>query len=296
VTDGRVLTDGLEVVVTHHCNLRCRACAYLSPVQRPTRVDPVSLQRSLTALASRFHASEARILGGEPLLHPDLVGVVVAVRNSGICDTIRLITNGTLLERASEALWDAVDEVSVSVYPGRELDPAAADVIQRTAGEHGVRLKFKTFDYFRQSYAETGTSDDGLVDRIYRTCQMAHSWRCLTVWSGHLYRCPQSLFLPSVLDSLDLAHEGIPIADDPGFGERLLDFLEDPRPLSACRNCLGSVGTLFYHTQIPRRTPWREPQAKAVEDLIDRQHLRYLEDHPGSVVRDTSYLVPGIGP
>jgi membrane dipeptidase len=30
--DGRILTDGLEVIIAAHCNLRCRACAYLSPV------------------------------------------------------------------------------------------------------------------------------------------------------------------------------------------------------------------------------------------------------------------------
>lgn len=288
-----MLSDGLEVVVTHHCNLRCRACAYLSPVQHPDQADPRSLRRCLTALAGCFHASEARILGGEPLLHPRLADVLAAVRESGICDSIRLITNGVRLNRAPAQIWDALDEISVSVYPGCELDGTTIDSVRRTADAHGVRLKFKTFKLFRESYSETGTGDEDLVERVYRTCQMAHSWRCLTVWRDHLYRCPQSLFLPSALESLDLADEGIPISTDPEFASRLLEFLEDPHPLAACRHCLGSVGALLPNTQVRRRVDWRMTQTPTTEELIDRKHLKHLEANPETVVRDTSYLLPG---
>lgn len=77
VVDGRVLTDGIEVIASHHCNPRCRACAYLSPVRPWTVVDPESLRQDLRTLATHYHASEARVLGGEPLLHPDLLAVLL---------------------------------------------------------------------------------------------------------------------------------------------------------------------------------------------------------------------------
>jgi organic radical activating enzyme len=296
VIDGRVLTDGLEVVVSHHCNLRCRACAYLAPVQRTALADPEQLGRDLAALGRAYHASEARVLGGEPLLHPEITAVLSAIRGSGVCDSVRVITNGLRLPRVPRGFWDAVDEVSVSVYPGRELGPETADAVRRTAGEHGVALRFKRFDYFRESYSEIGTDDDGLVERIYRTCQMANTWRCHTVWRGRLFRCPQSLFLALAVNELTGVGEGIEINGDPGFVDRMLSFLEDTRPLASCRRCLGSVGRMFANQQVPRST-WREPQHAPTEDLVDWQHLRALESNSGMLVMDASYITsPAVTP
>ncbi len=292
VQDGRVLTDGLEVVVTAHCNLRCRACAYLSPAMPATVIPPGQISQDLTTLAGFFHASEARVLGGEPLLHPELTDVLSAIRESGISDTIRVITNGLLLERMPALFWTLIDEVSISVYPDREPGNDTLTAAQRQADEHGVRLRLKHFRYFRESYSESGTRDDALIGRIYRTCQMANVWRCNTVMNGHLYRCPQSAFLPSLVPP---AHdrspspEGLPIHDSPGFAGRLLEFLEHDEPLDACAHCLGSVGRMFGHVQVPR-PQWRGPQQHGTEELVDWKHLDLLELNPGILVRDTSYL------
>lgn len=288
VADGRVLTDGLEVVITAHCNLRCRACAYLSPVMPVTAITPAQIQRDLTALARFYHASEARVLGGEPLLHPELVPVLQAIRESGISDTVRVITNGLLLKRVPAGFWDLVDEVSVSVYPGREPGDDVIAAAARAAAEHGVRLRRKYFHYFRESYTELGTRDPALIGRIYRTCQMANVWRCNTVLNGRLYRCPQSAFLPSGLPQKG-ADDGLLLADAADFGQRLLAFLESPDPLGACAHCLGSVGRLFDHSQI-RKSAWRAGQQHHTEELLDWEHLGKLERNPGLLVRDTSFL------
>lgn len=288
VADGRVLTDGLEVIVAAHCNLRCRACAYLSPVMPAATVAPAQIQRDLTLLARSYHALEARVLGGEPLLHPELVAVLQAIRVSGVSDTIRVITNGLLLARMPADFWNLADEISVSMYPGRQLDEDAIATAARTAEKHGVRLRLKYFHYFRESYTELGTGDSRLVERIYRTCQMANVWRCNTVLNGHLYRCPQSAFIPSIIHRPG-SGDGLPITDSPAFTRRLLDFLESPEPLDACANCLGSVGRLFRHTQTPRAA-WRTQQQHHTEELVDWEHLRTLEREPGTLVCDTSFL------
>lgn len=288
VADGRVLTDGLEVVITAHCNLRCRACAYLSPVMPTTAIAPAQIQRDLTILARFYHASEARVLGGEPLLHPELVPVLQVIRASGISDTIRVITNGLLLTRMPASFWDLADEVSISIYPGREPGDDAIAAAARTADEHGVRLRLKYFHYFRESYSELGTRDPELTGRIYRTCQMANVWRCNTVLNGHLYRCPQSAFLPSVIPRPG-TDDGLPLTDAPSFGQQLLAFLESSDPLGTCANCLGSVGRLFRHSQV-RRPAWRTRQQHHTEELLDWEHLSELERNPGLLVRDASFL------
>lgn len=293
VADGRVLSDGLEVVITTHCNLRCRACAYLSPVMPVTAIAPEQIQRDLAVLARSYHACEVRVLGGEPLLHPELVPILQVIRASGISDTVRVITNGVLLTRAPASFWELADEVSVSVYPGREPGTDVLAAVARTADEYGVRLRLKYFHYFRESYSEPGARDPELTERIFRTCQMANVWRCNTVLGGRLYRCPQSAFLPSVIPKPG-ADDGLALTDDPGFGQRLLAFLESSDPLGACTNCLGSVGRLFGHSQM-RRSAWRTRQQQHTEELLDWEHLRELERNPGLLVRDTSFLPAPVG-
>jgi len=187
--------------------------------------------------------------------------------------------------------------VSVSIYPGTRLEGAALAAVVQTADEHGVRLRLKHFHSFRESYSELGTPDRGLVERIYRTCQMANVWRCHTVLNGYLYRCPQSAFLPSVVQwpepDGEAPADGLPIADSPAFAQRLLAFLESPEPLRVCTRCLGSVGRLFEHRQTPRPT-WRAQQEHRTEELVDWEHLDMLERNPGMLVRDTSFLpAPG---
>jgi hypothetical protein len=231
------------------------------------------------------------VLGGEPLLHPDLLTVLDAIRTSGICDSIRVLTNGLLLRRMTTEFWSIIDAVSVSMYPGHCLDDDAIETIRQTAEQHGMRINFKPFRYFRESYSELGTPDQALVERIYQTCQMANVWRCHTLWSSHLFRCPQSLFLPTVLAGTDWATpvDGLPVRDDPGSVQRLLDFLESDQPLRSCTYCLGSVGRVFPHAQVPRRE-WRAAQSHPTEELVDWTHLTFLESNPGMKILDASYL------
>ena len=89
---------------------------------------------------------------------------------------------------------------------------------------------------------------------------------------GWLYRCPQSVFLPEQLPDggWDRTVDGLEITADPDFTDRLLTFLNRDMPLRACGNCLGSVGRLHPHTEVPR-AQWR--QELPTEDVLDREFL-----------------------
>ncbi|MFC5722383.1 radical SAM protein [Streptomyces gamaensis] len=279
--DGKVVTpEGCELNVAHHCNLGCASCSHLSPVFPRSFVDPGTAARDLTVLARSFRARFVKVLGGEPLLHRELVTILRSVRASGIAPRIVVCTNGVLLPRMREDFWAAVDEVEISVYPGKELPEEELARIRGHAADHGVTLTVLHYSHFRYSYSEFGTSDEGLVRRIHATCQIAHVWRCHTVYEGHFFVCPQSVFLPRVLDGgADPWQDGLEITDEPGFPERLLAYLRSPEPLRACRNCLGSAGLRMPHEQRTRRD-FREPQRRATEDLTDYGFLALLDRTP----------------
>jgi len=113
--DNRIQSVGCEVNVVHQCNLSCRGCSHLSPAVPKAFVDPEIVYRDLSRLAAYYLAGNVRLVGGEPLLHRDLLQVIAAVRASGITECIRILTNGILLPRMPDAFWESVDEVQVSL-------------------------------------------------------------------------------------------------------------------------------------------------------------------------------------
>ena len=269
VVDGRILNRRCEINVAEHCNLSCRGCSHLSPVVPKSFVDPATVYRDLKMLSRCYHAKFVRLLGGEPLLHPDLPSVIDAVRRSEVCDFVSVTTNGLRLPRMKTEFWSSIDVVEVSLYPNHSLSAEAQSACVTQAKQHGAAIRFHTFDEFQESYSETGTDDDDLVRRIFSTCNVVHRWRCHNVIGGWFYRCPQSHFIPKVLNAGDGAEhaDGIEIEDGPSFGGRLLAYLQSPEMPRACNNCLGTAGRFEAHKQI-RRGEFRSRQSAPTEDLV----------------------------
>lgn len=272
VIDGRIRNSKCEINVAEHCNLSCQGCSHLSPVLPKHFVEPAQVSRDLSMLARHYRADEVRLMGGEPLLHPDLVSVVAAVRASGITPRVCVVTNGLLLARMGEPFFEAVDAVEISLYPGRSPTAEQQARVGALARAHEVDLMATRVSQFRRPYTEIRNRDEALVERVYRSCKVAHEWRCHAVADGLFFRCPQSYFLPKVLtehfERPDV--DALPIDDTDDFGERLLAFLNAPGPLASCSQCLGTSGSLVDHVQI-RRDQFRAAQQIPAADMISRR-------------------------
>jgi cyclic pyranopterin phosphate synthase len=113
----------LRLSVTDRCNLRCRYCrpatglrhAAASALLTPTELE--TLARVAVALGIR----KIRITGGEPLVRPDLVGLVARLRPLPGLDRLALTTNGLRLGAMAGDLRRAgIDTVNISID---SLDP-----------------------------------------------------------------------------------------------------------------------------------------------------------------------------
>ncbi len=122
---GRPLRD-LRISVTDRCNFRCSYCMPKEVFDRDYKFLPQSSLLSfeeITRAAKLFVAhgvSKLRLTGGEPLLRKHLevlVAQLAALRTpGGESLDITLTTNGSLLERKAQALFDAgLKRVTVSL-------------------------------------------------------------------------------------------------------------------------------------------------------------------------------------
>src|SRR5579859_7018604 len=117
IRDGYVFTEVIEINAAWHCNIHCQWCSHASPSFPKQYADSASVVANLTTLSKFMQVDHVRVLGGEPLLHPQLNVLIEAIRGTGISDRVRLLTNGLTLHRVSPEFWRVVDEVHVSVYP-----------------------------------------------------------------------------------------------------------------------------------------------------------------------------------
>ena len=88
IVSGRVRTRSLESHVVDHCNLTCDECCSLSPWLPRWSVSPDDLARDLTLAARVLAPSVFKLVGGEPLLHPDLVELVHVARRAEVAPRI----------------------------------------------------------------------------------------------------------------------------------------------------------------------------------------------------------------
>ncbi len=271
---GRVQSEALEVNAVSHCNIRCRWCSHASPDSSPGFAAEEVVANDLTALARWMHVEHVRVLGGEPLLHPRLESLISAVRRTGVADSVRVLTNGLALQAVSDSFWRLVDEVHVSVYPGTALMIKRLLPETRARAErHGTALVVKHFDHFRVSY-RAPDGDRALTGRVYRTCQIANVWRCLTVDAGRLYRCPQSAYLlgsprgPQRSQAMGVDYLDISTITS---AHQVRVWLLRPAPLQSCASCAGSAGARMPHQQM------RSVQAADVARDIDFEYLDQLD-------------------
>ncbi len=72
IVNGRVETRALEYHIVDHCNLRCDQCCSFSPMLKSWQVDPDQFEKDLLQVGKFVAPSFLKIVGGEPLLHPEL--------------------------------------------------------------------------------------------------------------------------------------------------------------------------------------------------------------------------------
>jgi MoaA/NifB/PqqE/SkfB family radical SAM enzyme len=101
--------------VTNSCNLRCRYC-FANPDNRfATRPKAGFTSEQVRLMVDELYDMGCRwifLLGGEPLLHPEIGSIVEYIVDKGIL--IHILTNGTLIEEKIEAIQRA-DGICVSI-------------------------------------------------------------------------------------------------------------------------------------------------------------------------------------
>ena len=128
---NRNIPNLMSLAVNDGCNARCGHCSFFSGVESPGRTVLSAIQWSgVIKEAQALGVSIINLVGGEPLLHPELEAIVASVDKS--LSTVLLFTNGWhLADRVASLRQAGLDSVYVSLDAA---DAAQHDALRGTPG------------------------------------------------------------------------------------------------------------------------------------------------------------------
>jgi hypothetical protein len=258
---GRIRVEAFELHVVEHCNLRCAHCCNMSPYVADKMLSVAEIDAQCRTMARVLEVDVFKIMGGEPLLHPEITEILRVLRATGISETIRLFTNGLLLHRMTDDFWRALDHLTISSYSSAPVKPEHLRLVEDKAREFDVVLNVKPVDRFSEVMASERREGAAATQAVYEACWLRH--RCLVVRGGVFYKCTRAAYQRDFRERLDVKGRGLDVLPEPGddgvaidaldFEDRLLAYLNADQALSACRYCHGSSGPLVDHVQLSRR-------------------------------------------
>jgi Radical SAM superfamily/4Fe-4S single cluster domain len=289
----KVMMFGVEYNLTEHCNLSCYHCDHASPLMPKKFASLEDYERDIRAFSEVAHVEEFRIVGGEPLLHPQLLAFLRIARDTGVGDAVKVYTNGVLLHTMSDEFWALIDVLWISTYPGirRRMSDEA---IAAKCAEHGVKLDLKpTITEFNRSFINNRIEDEGLVKRIFSQCKMANEYSCFSIYDGMFFRCSVAPWAQARLGMAGIDFpgpevDGIRIHGNRRLGEEIAARVKSKVPLKACSYCLGSSGPMVPHRQVNRQggKAWLEEDNRTDIDFARRNVRRQaLAQHVPEVAK-----------
>ncbi|MDQ1923593.1 radical SAM protein [Massilia pseudoviolaceinigra] len=251
IKDQLIYLRKVEVQVAFNCNLTCKGCVHGSPARPAKMLSPEEFARDLAALGSAARVHKLLLVGGEPLLHPDLVELLKLAKASGVAKYVCVTTNGVGLENMSDDFFSNVDSIEVSHYPRVRLRYTRDD-LERKAQQFGFTFAISAYATFQETHLSVPLDDPALVQQIYNRCKPRAEWSCHTFAEGRYYMCPRSPILGERLGSCgqlvdNRPADGVMMRDNPDLFGDLLRYLQRDDPLEACKWCLGSDGASFPH-------------------------------------------------
>lgn len=105
----------LIVNICDHCNLNCRGCDHFSPIADARFLDPKNIKKDLSQMRKILNEDVelVSVMGGEPLLHPQLDEILDAAREVFPHTDIWLSTNGILLLKQTDEFWNCCKKMKL---------------------------------------------------------------------------------------------------------------------------------------------------------------------------------------
>jgi len=250
--------------ITKHCNLNCKSCCTFSPLAEEEFLDVEECKSDLKRLSELTKGEMSRIdvLGGEPLLHPNLFQILQLCRKYFHYGNIRLLTNGILLNKQSGEFWEICKENNIIIYATKYPIKINWEEIENKAKKYEVKFEYEHIVGEVNGWVRYAITEKGNRNELHSFLNCNASNECANLYRGKIYPCS----IATDIDKLNKAFntnfqksekDYIDIYSDITL-EDILKFLT--RPVPCCRYC---------NTFAIKNTDWGISKKEKNEWIID---------------------------
>lgn len=242
--------------ILDHCNLKCKGCDHFACIADPYFVKYETIHKDLDRLAEIFHGDyiiKIAVMGGEPLLHPDLLRILKDVRKHFPYTIIRLTTNGLLLMEQGDEFWSVCREQDVTIVNTKYPINLDFNKIKQKVETEGVKFQFfeGTGDrQIKKSFKKIiNLRGDSNPVESFANCHISNYGNFLM--EGKIYSCPFScqsyrIFNKKFHQNLRMTEKDFLDIYKVQDMKEILEFAA--RPKYYCRYCRG-LSPLFDWTR-----------------------------------------------
>ena len=176
--------------IVEHCNLKCRGCYHFSSLAKDEYLSVEEYAKDIERLGNLFNRNieEILLLGGEPLLHPQLSEFFSVTRKSAPNASVKLLTNGLLLNNMKEEFWTSIIQNDVQLWVTKYPVNFDYDKAELMAKDRGIELHYFNKEPVRTlGYQPLTLKGDKDNVKNYVGCYRANE--CIDLKHGKVYPC-----------------------------------------------------------------------------------------------------------
>lgn len=238
-----------EIHLVEHCNLKCQSCDNFSSLAEEAYIkleDFNQDMKHMSMLAGK-QINKIRLLGGEPLLHPDLNELLIAARTHFPNALILLTTNAILLDKMPEEFWTVCHDNNIVIeYTWYPINIDRAKHLELAQKNDVSLIPFEGVPVQQKLSHRNPINDKGDKDRNYNYSRCYQRWRCISLKDGKIYPCT---CIPNVYHFNKYFNKNIPVTDKDYIDiynvknvREIEEFLEQAPPFCAYCNVQNRTG------------------------------------------------------
>lgn len=192
--------DKIDYHVADACNLSCEFCTHYSNFRGPANFKTVEqCEGEWAALARRVNVAKFNIIGGEPLLNPEIVDIVLLAFRTWPRATICLYSNGLLLKNHPGLRWALKGgQLILGLHYCDDRDRATEQHARQFFLGTGVPVYVVDgaagwLQHYKIEDGQPVPYNDGNQRASWENC-IAAQQRCFVLKDNRLWKCPQVAF------------------------------------------------------------------------------------------------------
>ena len=242
----------IEVHIVDNCNLNCKGCSLFSNISKEKNfIDARMLGIRLRRLNKLFTIKTISLLGGEPLLHPDIINILKIARRNLPFSQIQVLTNGTLLNKMSQEFFETCYEKNIKISITTYSVLNNTEELKKIFSSFKIKYEFSPMIFtFSANLNPYGNSNQ---EETFKNCRYNY---CKILREDNIYLCSRRAYLDKYNEYFNKnipMGKGINIFNN--SAKQIFNYLKTPE--ETCKYCTNVKKYIDWScSDKPKETDW----------------------------------------